>query len=773
MKNISEQLTAYAQARWQARAQLLTQIPGLEEAEESAGAEERVWFRYLVGTLPLQDLSQYRPETLLGFARHGAMLCREMAWCGSVPEESFAKYVVCPRVNDEALSPCREEFYHQLLPWIEGLSLEEAIQAVNVWCCSHVTYRATDGRTSSALDIYHRGYGRCGEESVFAVNALRSVGIAARQVYAPRWSHCDDNHAWVEAWDGNAWRFLGACEPEPRLDMGWFTAAAGRAMLANTKAFVTGAPQEWGFLFPEAEEGDLDCREGLVLESVTPRYAETMSFTVGAVDSEGQPMAGVSLGFYILNEGALWEIARRKTGADGQARLNLGLGSLWIRVLGEEGSAEALVNTGQVSQITLTLPGKPMPPGFGFAAPADRGLEPVGLSEEERRARAAVLEDCRIRREKWIAQNKRSWPESLGEIADSLTQKDRDDGPEEAVLADALPAMEYRERLLDQGMTDEEFRATLLSPRICQEPLAPWRQLLSQVLPGLTPLALWAATQAHRALEMGWEALPQTPAGAWLTGPVNAQAREALFCALCRARGIPARPGIAGPEYWDGSGFCPVEGLPPGEALIQGEKPQGGSLGLMRIEKEGLRPLEPAEPETPILLPPGEYRVIAATRLPNGNQLGEYYDFTVESGETAQLTVEFPRGRPEELLQRLALPDMPLARGKTSLWALLRESALSLMCWIEPGSEPTQHLVNELEAQGKELEALGCQAHLMTGEEESAEAVARRMYLEPGRLPLVVLADRQGNGLYACAGYNVGLVELAAGLAALAREQEE
>ena len=58
MKNISEQLTAYAQARWQARAQLLAQIPGLEEAEESAGPEERVWFRYLVGTLPLQDLSQ-------------------------------------------------------------------------------------------------------------------------------------------------------------------------------------------------------------------------------------------------------------------------------------------------------------------------------------------------------------------------------------------------------------------------------------------------------------------------------------------------------------------------------------------------------------------------------------------------------------------------------------------------------------------------------------------------------------------------------------------
>ena len=38
------------------------------------------------------------------------------------------------------------------------------------------------------------------EESAFLVSALRSVGIPARQVYVPRWSHCGDNHArssWV------------------------------------------------------------------------------------------------------------------------------------------------------------------------------------------------------------------------------------------------------------------------------------------------------------------------------------------------------------------------------------------------------------------------------------------------------------------------------------------------------------------------------------------------------------------------------------------------
>lgn len=87
------------------------------------------------------------------------------------------------------------------------------------------------------MTAYRSGKGRCGEESVFAVTVFRSLGIPARQVYAPLWSHCDDNHAWVEVYVNGEWRFLGACEPEPILDHGWFVRAASRAMLIHTRAF--------------------------------------------------------------------------------------------------------------------------------------------------------------------------------------------------------------------------------------------------------------------------------------------------------------------------------------------------------------------------------------------------------------------------------------------------------------------------------------------------------------------------------------------------------
>ena len=66
---------------------------------------------------------------------------------------------------------------------------------------------------------------------------MRAVGIPARQVYTPRWAHCDDNHAWVEVWGGDKWYYLGACEPEPHLDMGWFTAPSKRGILMHAKVY--------------------------------------------------------------------------------------------------------------------------------------------------------------------------------------------------------------------------------------------------------------------------------------------------------------------------------------------------------------------------------------------------------------------------------------------------------------------------------------------------------------------------------------------------------
>ena len=144
----------------------------------------------------------------------------EMPWGKMVPKREFRHFVLPVRINNENLDTARIVFYNELKHRVKGLSMKDAILEVNHWCHEKVSYRPSDARTSSPLATVRTAYGRCGEESTLLVAALRSVCIPARQVYTPRWAHTDDNHAWVEAWADGEWFFLGACEPEPVLNLG-------------------------------------------------------------------------------------------------------------------------------------------------------------------------------------------------------------------------------------------------------------------------------------------------------------------------------------------------------------------------------------------------------------------------------------------------------------------------------------------------------------------------------------------------------------------------
>ena len=53
------------------------------------------------------------------------------------------------------------------------------------------------------------------------------------------------------------------------------------------------------------------------------------------------------------------------------------------------------------------------------------------------------------------------------------------------------------------------------------------------------------------------------------------------------------------------------------------------------------------------------------------------------------------------------------------------------------------------------------------------EALARRLYLEPGKLPLAVLIDRNMRGIYSVAGYNVGTGDMILKLIHMTENQEK
>ncbi len=804
--SFSERLDRYGSRLWRERRALLGETG--ERADgllRDCGGEELIFLRHVLATLPLSDLEDCDLSLLRDCVREALAVREEFPWCGALPGPLFLLYVLYPRINNEELAPCRALFREALADRVRGLSLSQAILEVNRWCAENVTYRSTDDRTASALDVFRCGWGRCGEESVFAVNALRSVGIAARQIYAPWWSHCDDNHAWVEAWDGEKWRYLGACEPEPELDRGWFPWAASRAVMIHARCFLPGSREEWDFLFPEVDPQDLRAEDGVVYETVTPRYGETRLVTV-TVEDGGVPVPGARVAFSVLNMAGYAETAAKETGEDGKACLRLGLGSVLVSASREDGYGEMLADLRETGQIRVSLH---KAPAFGetwedfrFAAPAGMNGYPEPLPPEKKKLREAFLDSAAALREqrKLKMEMGRLSPEE-SRVFGTLSEKDRAQPPRKETLTDSLPAF-----IWEKEFPSHVFEKAFLSPRIGTEPLFPWRRELAASFSeeerqafrrDPSGILVWMEKNLREA--PSYPVLCASPAGSFRLKATNALSFAVLFCALCRSVGVPARlsPLDGRPEYWRDGAFCRVgEEETACLALRAPEDTEAlprGNYGLSRFTGQGWQVLEtagiPAGGCRELSLTPGVYRLITTARLPGGDQLCRQAVFNLEPGERREVLLSFRKGRAEELLDYRALPPFSLEssrQGGTDSAALLAGSPVSLLIWPEPSREPTEHILNELREAAAELRTLGCAVHLIlqSPEQEKDPALerllavlpearlwvgdfrndvpllARRMFLDPDKLPLVLLADCKGNGLYASGGYNVGTARL-------------
>lgn len=280
---------------------------------------EREAMEFLYAYMPLSDLADYEPSFYLNQVRYAFKAREEMPWGKDVPEDIFRHFVLVYRVNNENLDTARMVFYRELKERVKGMTMEEAALEVNHWCHEHVAYRASDSRTSSPLATLRTSLGRCGEESTFTVTALRAVGIPARQCYTPRWAHCDDNHAWVEVYIDGEWKFLGACEPDPHLNMGWFSIPSTRCMMVHTKAFGKYKGDE-----------EVVKRTGMYSElNLLSHYAPTRRVTV-TVLRKGKPVEGAQVKFKIYNYAEYYPIATVLTDKEGKASLTTGYGHLLV-----------------------------------------------------------------------------------------------------------------------------------------------------------------------------------------------------------------------------------------------------------------------------------------------------------------------------------------------------------------------------------------------------------------------------------------------------------
>ena len=318
---------------------------------DTLSRSEREAMQFLYAYMPYSDLADYTPDFFLNQVRYAFTARQQMPWGKAVPEDIFRHFVLVYRVNNENLDTARMAFYHALKERVQGMTMEEAALEVNHWCHEHVAYRAADSRTSAPLATMRTSLGRCGEESTFAVTALRSVGIPARQCYTPRWAHCDDNHAWVEVWianpdgKGGEWKFLGACEPDPELNMGWFAIPSTRCLMVHSKAFGR-------------YHGDEEVVKQTALYSelnLLSHYAPTRRVTVTVADPQGNPLPGATIKFKMYNYAEYYTLATYAADAHGQASLTTGLGD--ILVWATDGSRYAFqkLDVRQDSTVTLVL----------------------------------------------------------------------------------------------------------------------------------------------------------------------------------------------------------------------------------------------------------------------------------------------------------------------------------------------------------------------------------------------------------------------------------
>lgn len=301
-------------------------IREIDEILAGCAKDEREALQFLYSAMPLSDLLNYPAEVYLAYARHGVFLWQEGPFAGKVPEKIFANYVLHHRVHNEDIADTRKFFYEKLKDRTAGKSMYDAAVETNFWCAQKATYQSTFSRTQNPLTMYGTAIGRCGEEAPFASTALRSIGIPAREVAAPWWAHCDDNHAWVEAWCDGKWHFLGGCEPEDQLDKGWFQGPAARAMIVDSTWFGKDKP-----LDPVSGRPDMTTAVNHMR-----LYADTLEIKVKVADEMGNPAPGARVDFMLLNYAKFNNVASLTTGSDpegedyGAVRLDTGYGDLLV-----------------------------------------------------------------------------------------------------------------------------------------------------------------------------------------------------------------------------------------------------------------------------------------------------------------------------------------------------------------------------------------------------------------------------------------------------------
>ena len=773
--------------------------------------EEFEALEFLYAYMPLADLTDYSTGYYLQNVRASFTARNEMGW--NVPEREFRHFVLPIRANNENLDTSRVVFYRELKPRIEGMSMQDAILEVNHWCHEKLTYKPSDARTLSPLSSVVSSLGRCGEESTFTVAALRAVGIPARQVYTPRWAHTDDNHAWVEAWADGKWYFLGACEPEPVLDLGWFNSPASRGLLMHTRVFGSyDGPEEKVMIGPNFTEINL-----------IDNYAKTARVDFTVVDENGSPVDSALVDFKIYNYAEFYPALSKYTDAKGRTFLTAGMGDMmaWASKNGRFGYSK--VSFGKDTEVTITISDQHTfdPQSMMIVPPPETANIPDVTPEQRAENDRRFAREDSIRKAYMATFVQPDGTEKGRLLALSagnhrVIAKFLEDHPDERALA-LLKSLSNKDLIdVTREILDDSYNApeAILCPRVENEFLSAYKSFFARSFgTGLQKeellrpanLIKWVNDSITMLRDPKAWSIPMSPAGVYQARMAGARSRNIFFVALARTLGLDARkdPVTGKIQYKDAGQWVDVDFeassqvvAPTGTLVLnyeptailanpyyyshftiskiengrtrlltfdEGQVDMGGGVSWANIFKKG----------TPLDV--GDYVLVSGNRLSDGSVPVTMRQFSVREGETTTLDLRITI--PEDRLSVIGLFDAetrycmePDAEPVSVLSTTGR--GFYVIGFLTPRQEPSVHAINDLIAAKSGLEAWGRPILLLTTAEglgwlkEYSASLPSNIHLgiipdgldlKGRRMPYFLLADTFNRVFFTTEGYTIGL----------------
>ncbi len=732
---------------------------------------EKEGLEFLYAFVPLSDLAMNDGIYNLAQVRSALEAKSFFNWGKDIPEAEFLHFVLPYRVNNEYTDTARQVFFRELKDRIKDMAMADAALEVNHWCHEKVVYKSTDERTSGPLTSVRTAFGRCGEESTFTVAALRSVCIPARQVYTPRWAHTDDNHAWVEVWIDGKWHFMGACEPEPELDMAWFAEPVKRAMMTHT--FVYG---QYHGNAEVLEKNDLFTRLNLL-----NNYTKTKILPVKVTGPDGQPIEKVRVEYSLYNYAEFYPIATIFTDKKGICSATTGLGDLLIWA-SKEGQFSYKVARGESSDTVFlklhktdyNLPSE----NLTLTPPVKQALTPVDQSKTDENNRRLQQEDSirnayistfvdsveisKLATKKgvnaqklwnFIVLSRGNWKEIVAfvnglsstemgagmNLLAGISEKDLHDIQATTLLDHLRAATRFTgvDDKTDQAMV-ERF---VLLPRIGRELVTKWRSYHQQFFTAEqaesfrqnpAEIVEWITKNIRLDTVSNYYGVPVSPEGVLQLKMADQYSRDLLFVSICRSFGIPARlePATRVPQFflkgeWNEVYFSKrvASSGAKGEIVLENNSKDKTFIPqyyihytIARFEKGRFISLDYENDENLKSFPcrlsvdTGYYRLITGNRQPDGSVLCRISYFNVKLNQPTKVAIELASENQQS--GKLGKADQEasfknLGTGKSSeLQDFDREKGM-IVAVIDPGKEPTKHLMEDIKTVKSGLDAWG------------------------------------------------------------------